>query len=314
MSRSRGRRVVRDGAARCSLARRAGHGGGRARLAGLACAPEGDAPAAVRPISGRLFPPGEALRVLWSPDRARRASAARARRLPGAARRLAPPRRFPTCHCRFTRSSPPAAATCTTMRTSATPTPPPGRRSRSRHRLENAGLRRLRTLAFDRAGRIVAVYSNGRRFELEWMDPWTLEELASYPLPDRSWSFLLQGVLPWEYIGAGHVFLSRRARSRRGPHHRRPRARDPDAGARRDAGLHAGPRVRSLRARRGAAVAAAGQHRVGDARVERTPRLVRDHRRRRGHHRPRERRGGEAPARWERSSRTRSPWERKASS
>jgi hypothetical protein len=62
------------------------------------------------------------------------------------------------------------------------------------------------TLAFDRAGRIVAVYSNGRGFQLELMDPHTLEELAWYDLPSRPWYFPLQGVLPWEYIGAGMYF------------------------------------------------------------------------------------------------------------
>ncbi len=62
------------------------------------------------------------------------------------------------------------------------------------------------TLAFDRTGRVVAVYSNGRGFQVELMDPTTLEELASYDLPPRPWYFPLQGVLPWEYIGAGMYF------------------------------------------------------------------------------------------------------------
>ena len=44
------------------------------------------------------------------------------------------------------------------------------------------------TLAFDSQGRIVAVYSNGRAFQLEVMDPYTLEELAAYDLPPRSWT------------------------------------------------------------------------------------------------------------------------------
>ena len=35
------------------------------------------------------------------------------------------------------------------------------------------------TIAFDPAGRLVAVYSNGRKFQLEVMDPNTLEELGS---------------------------------------------------------------------------------------------------------------------------------------
>ena len=62
------------------------------------------------------------------------------------------------------------------------------------------------TVTFDSLGRLVAVYSNGRGFKLELMDPHTLEELASHPLPGRPWYFLLQGVLPWKYIGAGMYF------------------------------------------------------------------------------------------------------------
>jgi hypothetical protein len=62
------------------------------------------------------------------------------------------------------------------------------------------------TLAYDRAGRLVGVYGNGRGFQLELMDPYTLQELASYDLPPRPAYFLLQGVLPWEYIGAGIYF------------------------------------------------------------------------------------------------------------
>jgi len=62
------------------------------------------------------------------------------------------------------------------------------------------------TVAFDARGRIVAVYSNGRRFQLELMDPYTLEELASRDLPARPWYWFLTGILPWEYIGAGMYF------------------------------------------------------------------------------------------------------------
>ena len=62
------------------------------------------------------------------------------------------------------------------------------------------------TLTFDREGRIVAVHSNGRRFQLELLDPETLEELASYDLPPRPWYWLLQGIMPWQYIGAGMYF------------------------------------------------------------------------------------------------------------
>jgi hypothetical protein len=50
------------------------------------------------------------------------------------------------------------------------------------------------------------VYSNGRAFQLELMDAYSLEELASYDLAPRSWSWILQGVLPWEYLGAGMYF------------------------------------------------------------------------------------------------------------
>jgi hypothetical protein len=62
------------------------------------------------------------------------------------------------------------------------------------------------TIAFDHQGRIVGVYSNGRNFQLEWMDPYSLKELSSYDLPSRPWYFFLQGVMPWEYIGAGMYF------------------------------------------------------------------------------------------------------------
>ncbi len=62
------------------------------------------------------------------------------------------------------------------------------------------------TITFDSRGRLVAVYSNGRRFQLELMDPRTLAELASYDLPPRPAYWLLQGVMPWQYIGAGMYF------------------------------------------------------------------------------------------------------------
>ncbi|MBU1049647.1 hypothetical protein KKG90_06420, partial [Candidatus Bipolaricaulota bacterium] len=62
------------------------------------------------------------------------------------------------------------------------------------------------TIAYDQSGRLVAVYSNGRGFQLELMDPYTLEELTSYDLPSRPWYWLLQGIMPWEYIGAGMYF------------------------------------------------------------------------------------------------------------
>jgi len=62
------------------------------------------------------------------------------------------------------------------------------------------------TIAFDRGGRLVAVYSNAKKFRLELLDPDTLHELATYDLPPRSLKFILEGVMPWEYIGAGMYF------------------------------------------------------------------------------------------------------------
>jgi hypothetical protein len=41
------------------------------------------------------------------------------------------------------------------------------------------------TVAVDRTGRLVGVYSNGRGFQLELMDPYTLRELAALDLPPR---------------------------------------------------------------------------------------------------------------------------------
>jgi len=62
------------------------------------------------------------------------------------------------------------------------------------------------TVCYDGAGRLVAVQSNGRSFQLELMDPYTLQELAAFDLPPRPRYWLLQGVLPWEYLGAGTYF------------------------------------------------------------------------------------------------------------
>jgi len=62
------------------------------------------------------------------------------------------------------------------------------------------------TIAYDRFGQLVAVHSDGRGFQLELMDPDSLAELASYNLPPRPVYWLLQGILPWEYIGAGMYF------------------------------------------------------------------------------------------------------------
>jgi len=63
------------------------------------------------------------------------------------------------------------------------------------------------TITYDRLERLVAVYSNGRGFQLELMNPYSLEELASHNLPSRPWYWLLQGIMPWEYIGAGMYFF-----------------------------------------------------------------------------------------------------------
>jgi hypothetical protein len=62
------------------------------------------------------------------------------------------------------------------------------------------------TITFDSRGRLVAVYSNGRAFKVELMDPYTFEELASYALPPRSLKFFFRGIKPWEYLGAGMYF------------------------------------------------------------------------------------------------------------
>lgn len=62
------------------------------------------------------------------------------------------------------------------------------------------------TIAFDRAGRLVGVYSNGRGFRLDLLDPSSLERLAAFDLPGRRWSALLEGIPPWKYIGAGTYF------------------------------------------------------------------------------------------------------------
>lgn len=62
------------------------------------------------------------------------------------------------------------------------------------------------TIAFDRVGRLVAVYSNARKFRLQLLHPESLELLESYDLPSRSLKFILEGVMPWENIGAGMYF------------------------------------------------------------------------------------------------------------
>ncbi|MBI4515547.1 MAG: hypothetical protein HY699_07005 [Deltaproteobacteria bacterium] len=62
------------------------------------------------------------------------------------------------------------------------------------------------TIAYDRAGRVVGVYGNGRSFRVELLDPYTLELLQSFDLPPRPYYWVLQGLWPWEYIGAGVYF------------------------------------------------------------------------------------------------------------
>jgi hypothetical protein len=62
------------------------------------------------------------------------------------------------------------------------------------------------TLTFDSKGRIVAVHGDARHFQVELLDAETLDNLASFDLPPRSWMFALQGVLPWKYLGAGVYF------------------------------------------------------------------------------------------------------------
>ncbi len=70
------------------------------------------------------------------------------------------------------------------------------------------------TLAYDSARRIVGVYGNGKGFQIQLLDPYTLEKLGSFPLPSRPWYWLLQGIMPWEYLGAGvYFYLDERNRA-----------------------------------------------------------------------------------------------------
>ncbi len=62
------------------------------------------------------------------------------------------------------------------------------------------------TITFDSHGRLVVVYSNGRAFRLELLDPDTLDKLAAYSLPPRPLASLIRGPRPWEYLGAGIYF------------------------------------------------------------------------------------------------------------
>ncbi len=73
-------------------------------------------------------------------------------------------------------------------------------------RTRSQGFGGFGTLAFDRRKRLVGVYGNGRGFEIQLLDPFTLRKLAGYALPPRPWSFPLEGVPPWKYIGAGMYF------------------------------------------------------------------------------------------------------------
>ncbi len=63
------------------------------------------------------------------------------------------------------------------------------------------------TITFDRHGRLVALYGNARKYRLELLDSRTLEEITHYDLPSRSLKFIFEGVMPWEYIGAGMYFF-----------------------------------------------------------------------------------------------------------
>ncbi len=62
------------------------------------------------------------------------------------------------------------------------------------------------TITTDSAGRLVGVYGNGRGFRIELLDPYTLALLGWFDLPSRPWYWMLQGVMPWQYIGAGTYF------------------------------------------------------------------------------------------------------------
>jgi len=166
--------------------------------------PNGDAP--VRGISHRLFLPGEFLRATWndlfggpSPDGVTSSMSGAAAGIPKPIAH-APLAQHPfmaaggsNMHCDASMSDAYAAAG------------PLGPDLDVSSRTQGFG--GYGTVTFDRWGRIVAVYSNGRSFKLELMDPETLEPLAIHPLPGRPWYFLLQGIPPWKYIGAGMYFV-----------------------------------------------------------------------------------------------------------
>jgi len=159
----------------------------------------------VRPISDRLLTPGEFVRDTWSaifhggessvPELERFAAA----ELPAPIRHVGIPQhpfmasgRGNNMHCDAYMSDAYEAAG------------PIGPEMTVSSRTQGFG--GYGTVTFDRHGRIVAVYSNGRGFQLELMDPETLEELASHDLPGRPWYWIFQGILPWKYIGAGMYF------------------------------------------------------------------------------------------------------------
>ena len=161
----------------------------------------------VRPISGRLLYPGQALRVLWR---------TKVRGEPGIEPELGDFTRYRpigySAHVPHVPlpQHPFMARGGNNMHNDAYISDayeapgPRGLNPRVRSRTQGFG--GYGTLAFDRFGRIVAVYSNGRGFQLELMDADTLEERASFDLPSRPWYFPLQGLMPWEYIGAGMYF------------------------------------------------------------------------------------------------------------
>ena len=164
---------------------------------------------AARPISNRLVYPWESARVLWNsvfhPNReADPACAELIRYLPSEAV-------MPIAHVEipqhpFMASNAGNNMHCDSYMSDAYEAPgPAGVNAQISSRTQGFG--GYGTLTYSRSGRLVAVYSNGRRFQLELIDAYTLEELASYDLPSRPWYWLLQGIMPWQYIGAGMYFF-----------------------------------------------------------------------------------------------------------
>jgi len=164
--------------------------------------------AVVRPIAGGMILPWDALRAAWravfdAHDEAAQAceDLIRFRSLSGST---------PVAHAAIPQHPFMAANRGNNMHCDAymsdtyAASGPLGRNPRISSRTQGFG--GYGTVTFDRLGRLVAVYSNGRGFQLELMDPYSLEELASHGLPGRPWYWLLQGILPWKYIGAGMYF------------------------------------------------------------------------------------------------------------